>query len=291
MAIALGGCNAVLGLDATQIGDPPPNADGDMFLDVDDNCPTVANDDQSDLDQDGLGDACDTCRDLFDPTNHDEDRDGRGDLCDDCPLVPDFPSDLDSDGVGDACEPVVNFATKSSLAVFDGFATLDRTRWIERGAPWQLGDDAIAPTTTDLADRGLHAPDVKVGGGYFEIDLGVFAAKEWSDTDRFGIYLVDDNGIVASRCEVTCTTDKCALQEALGTETRTATLLGARPIANLRFVMVDFGVLYDLRCSIDNLAMSMPQTIPKDTPMGAGTLVIVAAGQISITYVGAWNHL
>ena len=39
---------------------PPADADGDGVLDVNDNCPTVANADQADDDDDGTGDACES---------------------------------------------------------------------------------------------------------------------------------------------------------------------------------------------------------------------------------------
>ena len=39
---------------------PPADADGDGVLDVNDNCPTVANADQADADDDGIGDACES---------------------------------------------------------------------------------------------------------------------------------------------------------------------------------------------------------------------------------------
>ncbi len=46
----------------TQGGDTDPlDLDGDGFLNEDDNCPDVANPDQTDFDWDRIGDACDTC--------------------------------------------------------------------------------------------------------------------------------------------------------------------------------------------------------------------------------------
>uniref|UniRef100_A0A8C4R4W8 Thrombospondin 4b n=1 Tax=Eptatretus burgeri TaxID=7764 RepID=A0A8C4R4W8_EPTBU len=109
-----------------------------------DNCPEVANADQSDIDSDGIGDVCDSCPYIRNPeqvciTRHwyimfsivhhdanssqvDSDRDGQGDECDDdddndgildsntprpdnCRIIPN-PDQLDSDGdgVGDVCE-------------------------------------------------------------------------------------------------------------------------------------------------------------------------------------------
>jgi hypothetical protein len=73
------------------------DADGDGVDDAHDDCPYVADPDQSDRDLDGAGDACDNCPDVSNPTQHDLDRDGAGDACDD---------DLDGDGVAndaDAC--------------------------------------------------------------------------------------------------------------------------------------------------------------------------------------------
>ena len=80
----------------------PADRDGDGVVDETDNCPDVANSDQSDVDGDGLGDACDPCP--FEPTN-DADGDGICANVDNCPLVANTDqTDTDGDGFGDACD-------------------------------------------------------------------------------------------------------------------------------------------------------------------------------------------
>jgi thrombospondin type 3 repeat protein len=64
---------------------PPLDSDGDGVLDVDDNCPFVANADQADEDGDHVGDACDPCPPFADAT--DSDQDGVPDACDPNPMV------------------------------------------------------------------------------------------------------------------------------------------------------------------------------------------------------------
>jgi hypothetical protein len=51
----------VLVISASPVDDRAPDADSDGVPDTQDNCPAVANGDQTDSDGDGVGDACDQC--------------------------------------------------------------------------------------------------------------------------------------------------------------------------------------------------------------------------------------
>ena len=71
------------------------DTDGDGVLDTEDNCPLVANPEQTDTDGDDIGNACD----------QDDDNDGFEDTVDNCPLVANQDqADFDNDGIGDACD-------------------------------------------------------------------------------------------------------------------------------------------------------------------------------------------
>jgi len=97
---------------------PPAEAsqdtDQDGVPDISDNCPTVANHDQTDADADGVGDACEAnqsagnstpAKELRPSPETDTDRDGIPDRLDDCAAVPNHDQrDSDGDGLGDACD-------------------------------------------------------------------------------------------------------------------------------------------------------------------------------------------
>ncbi len=69
--------------------------DSDGIFNADDNCPNVANADQTNTDDDGLGNACDA----------DDDNDGRADASDNCPIVANADqANADDDELGNACD-------------------------------------------------------------------------------------------------------------------------------------------------------------------------------------------
>ena len=83
----------------------PPDADEDGIPDDEDNCPAIANADQTDTDEDGLGDVCDNCPATANADQADGDQDGVGDVCDNCPATANADqADADEDGVGDVCD-------------------------------------------------------------------------------------------------------------------------------------------------------------------------------------------
>jgi hypothetical protein len=88
----LAACNQIYGLEETSPApaDPASNLDGDKLLDIDDNCPTIANNDQSDFDKDGVGDVCDNCplvANTLQANNADAKGDAVGDDCDPNPTL------------------------------------------------------------------------------------------------------------------------------------------------------------------------------------------------------------
>lgn len=87
-------------VDGDTLGDAcDDDIDGDGFLNAGDNCSLVENSDQANLDNDTMGDACDD----------DKDGDGTSNLDDNCPLIVNADqANLDSDAVGDACDDDVD---------------------------------------------------------------------------------------------------------------------------------------------------------------------------------------
>ena len=132
-------------------------------VDIDDNCPTVANASQANNDGDALGDACDP----------DDDNDGVLDPMDNCIFVANaLQVDTDSDGAGDACDPDDdNDGVPDVVEVMIGTNPLDVDSDhdnISDGA--EVGVDLTNPSNTDGAGFIDALDDDSDGDGLLDID-------------------------------------------------------------------------------------------------------------------------
>ena len=103
LGLRIRGLTLVVLLCAAGCLEVPPNVDSDNdgVLDEVDNCPAIANPDQSDVDADKIGDACAEC---IDGGDIDADHDGIPDGCDGCIGN---GMDADKDGIPDNCDGCV----------------------------------------------------------------------------------------------------------------------------------------------------------------------------------------
>jgi hypothetical protein len=184
-----GGCNAILGLDATHV-------DRDAALGSD--TPTGGGADAAPTIDAGPTFDARLCANI----NHDEDGDGIDDGCDLCPQIASLGGianqpDKDHDGVGDACDPDPDVAT-DKLLFFDSFAVPNP--WMSQKGTWNLQDDGLAQldlsTMSGLATRTVPSPDAEITVDVtFTID-GTLPAQpdETPATRGIGVWFVASGG-------------------------------------------------------------------------------------------------
>ena len=183
------------------------DSDGDGILDDDDNCPTVANEDQTDTDADGAGDACDS----------DDDNDGVADEDDAYPLdstrsVDETPPEISiSDFTVEAKFPAGINLTPSvygdHVTVSDDADSMEAIRISTSPlSPLGLGEHTVTFTATDRAGNTasatamvtvtdttppvIHAPEM-VTINLFTTDEGVFVPATLIAKDSTWRYLDD----------------------------------------------------------------------------------------------------
>ncbi|MFK8032072.1 MAG: integrin alpha [Gammaproteobacteria bacterium] len=171
-----------------------PDADGDDIEDSLDNCPQVANADQSDVDMDGDGDACDV----------DDDDDGIVDEDDNCPLLADTDqsADLDMDGIGDECDDDVDGDTVDNA--IDNCPVLANTNQSDIDMDGD-GDACDADDDGDGFDDGLDNCPAMANADQADLDMD--GAGDACDADDDGDGIDDD----VDNCPVLASTNQSDL--------------------------------------------------------------------------------
>ncbi|ANM28495.1 hypothetical protein ABI59_00915 [Acidobacteria bacterium Mor1] len=171
------------GVEYGPIGAPCPSAmgvdtDGDGLVDLEDNCPAVANGEQLDRDFDFVGDACDSCPDDPDPSQIDRDSDGVDDVCD-CNPDDQFANSPPTEVTGlqvnpfdDGMNPVVTRITYQNIGVAFRYD-------IASGDLADLQTDGGTINATCLATLNIVdfyddvRPDPPVGEAYYYLVRGL----------------------------------------------------------------------------------------------------------------------
>jgi len=110
-----------------------PDADGDGVDDTDDNCPSVANNDQWNSDTDEYGDACDTCPDIDNPDQN----------------IPVWYKDLDNDGYSDG--QTLEQCSATAPTVYKAEAELTPGHDCNDGP----GGESVNPGATEIPGNGI----------------------------------------------------------------------------------------------------------------------------------------
>ena len=156
------------------IGDACDDPDGDTVYDLADNCPAVANPSQRDSNGDGEGDVCDT--------DSDTDNDGSVDASDNCPMNPNRNQrDSNGDGEGDVCD------TNSDS---DGDGTND--------------DNDECPSISDTSCRAISTVAnlttmiTDNPNGYFRLADDMTINTSWTPIASFAATLDGDNYTISN---------------------------------------------------------------------------------------------
>jgi hypothetical protein len=133
------------------------DTDGDGKCDSEDNCPNIANTNQTDGDGDGVGDACDNCPTTSNPNQADNN------------------GFKDGDGIGDACENQAPICANTSVTLAGPF-NANQFIGVTPGGVTDADGDALTFTASSIfQDEKLTGP--------FDATLGPITIRNWRSAD------------------------------------------------------------------------------------------------------------
>lgn len=182
------------------VTDVNADQDRDGIPDLEDNCPSQSNPDQSNLDGDSLGDLCD----------QDLDGDGVLNSLDNCErVVNPIQGDMDRDGFGNACDPeqaMIMIKGRLDLGLFQGLATQslslsingeEMTRAsISAEGSFSFGNVISEPEVITLRVESVHfspfSDTFVIEDGRSEVDLGLIGLEPLIDQEFTGLARLND---------------------------------------------------------------------------------------------------
>ncbi len=170
------------------------DSDNDTIIDRDDNCPTIANLNQTDVDNDGIGDACDT------PV--DSDGDTIADASDNCPAIANTDqADTDNDGIGDICDSLTDSDGDTIADASDNCPAIANTDQADNDGDTE-GDVCDADDDNDtITDASDNCP---LTANTDQADLDSDAQGDICDNDDDGDTVADN----IDNCPVNANTDQ-----------------------------------------------------------------------------------
>jgi hypothetical protein len=177
------------------------DTDGDLVLDITDNCPLVANAPQADQDRDGRGDLCDNCLAVSNPDQRDRDGNGLGDACQDNDRDG-FFADVDCDDTDAAIHPGVTEICNAKDddcdgSTDEGFGT-GAACSAGIGACLRTGSIVCATATSTICSAVAGTPSTEVCNGADDDCDGTVDEGFDQDGDGYTMCGGDCNDAVAS---------------------------------------------------------------------------------------------
>jgi hypothetical protein len=269
--VGLGGCNRVLGLDATRLIDAGAIDDAHGF--------------STDRDRDGILDDVDPCIASIADNYADNEGDGSANDVDSCPFGYD-ESDGDGDGIVNECDPFPALGgDRIRCTMTFQSATINRALWRVHAGEWNLVNTNLNARTpgTLLAEESLEAMATT------SYDAIIYTSAPSAPEAALTLWLRADplagDGL---GCEVRGTTTTATLRIRGTSATSAAIDQGVHRIAKLQATLAPLAPpgTPNVRCAA--------WFISTPTPLVVTTEAAWPAGRVGITFeamTGVWNGL